>query len=59
MYNDNGTNALKGLRTYRQFYLSLDINLRHISTNNKVLKRVFYALGIFHLPALALEIQWA
>ena len=55
MYNDAGTNAAKGLRPYRQFYLSLDVDLRRIPTRSVLLKRVFYALSIFHLPAPALE----
>ncbi|WP_242434556.1 YfiM family protein [Hymenobacter amundsenii] len=55
VYNDDGTNAALGLRSYRQFYLSIDVDLRRIPTNNRVLKKVFYALSIFHLPAPALE----
>ena len=55
VYNDDGTNAAAGLRPYRQFYLSLDVDLRRIPTHSPVLKKVFYALSIFHLPAPALE----
>ncbi|WP_240471723.1 YfiM family protein [Hymenobacter aerophilus] len=55
VYNDPDRNAALGLRSYRQFYLSLDVDLRRIPTRNKVLKKVFYALSIFHLPAPALE----
>ncbi len=55
VYNDDGTNAAADLRPYRQFYLSLDVNLRQIPTHNVVLKRIFYTLNIFHLPAPALE----
>jgi hypothetical protein len=55
VYNDDGTNAAAGLRPYRQFYLSVDIDLRRIPTRSPVLKKVFYALSIFHLPAPALE----
>ena len=55
VYNDDGTNAAAGLRPYRQFYLSLDVDLRRIPTRSPVLKKVFYALSIFHLPAPALE----
>ncbi len=54
VYNDARNNAL-GLRPYRQLYLSLDVDLRRIPTRSAVLKRVFYALSIFHLPAPALE----
>ena len=55
VYNDDGTNAALGLHSYRQFYLSLDVDLRRIPTRSKALKKVFYALSIFHLPAPALE----
>lgn len=55
VYNDDGTNAEKGLRPYRQFYLSLDVDLRRIPTRSPLLRKVFYTLSIFHLPAPALE----
>jgi hypothetical protein len=55
VYNDDGTNAQVGLRPYRQLFLSLDVDLRRIPTRSVVLKRVFYAFSIFHLPAPALE----
>ena len=55
VYNDDGTNAAAGLRPYRQFYLSVDVDLRRIPTRSVLLKRVFYTLSIFHLPAPALE----
>ena len=55
VYNDAGVNAANGLRPYRQYYLSLDVDLRRIPTRSVLLRRVFYALSIFHLPAPALE----
>lgn len=55
VYNDPDANAALGLRPYRQYYLSLDVDLRHIPTRSKLLKRVFYVASIFHLPAPALE----
>ena len=55
VYNDDGTNAAAGLRPYRQFYLSLDVDLRRIPTRSPLLKKIFYTLSIFHLPAPALE----
>ena len=57
VYNDDGTNAAAGLRAYRQYYLSIDVDLRRIPTRNVLLRRVFYALSIFHLPAPALELN--
>ncbi|HEX8428734.1 DUF2279 domain-containing protein [Hymenobacter sp.] len=55
VYNDPATNAAAGLQSYRQYYLSLDIDLRHIPTRSKLLRRVFYVASIFHIPAPALE----
>ena len=57
VYNDDGRSAAAGLRPYRQYYLSLDVDLRRIPTRSPVLQKVFYALSIFHLPAPALEIN--
>jgi hypothetical protein len=55
VYNDEATNRALGLRSYRQYYLSLDVDLRRIPTRSAFLKKVFYTLSIFHLPAPALE----
>ncbi|WP_375433615.1 DUF2279 domain-containing protein [uncultured Hymenobacter sp.] len=55
VFNDPATNAAAGLQAYRQYYLSLDVDLRHIPTRSKLLRRVFYVASIFHLPAPALE----
>jgi len=54
-YNDPAANAALGLRAYRQYYLTFDVNLMRIPTRSKLLKRVFYVASIFHLPAPALE----
>ncbi|GAB3536527.1 DUF2279 domain-containing protein [Pontibacter brevis] len=48
-------NSMKGYDSYRQYYLSLDLNLMNIETRSGFLKKVFYVLSIFHLPAPALE----
>jgi hypothetical protein len=55
VYNDRDANRALGLSAYRQLYLSLDVDLRHIPTRSKLLRRVFYVASIFHLPAPALE----
>jgi hypothetical protein len=55
VYNDDGTNAAAGLRPYRRYFLSLDVDLRRIPTRHPWLRRVFYAASIIHLPAPALE----
>ncbi|MBK0403839.1 DUF2279 domain-containing protein [Adhaeribacter sp. BT258] len=62
VYNDPDANSQIGiekfgtpLKPYRQYYLTVDLNLRAIKTRSKVLKTAFYILDIFHLPAPALE----
>jgi hypothetical protein len=55
VFNDPATNAAAGLHAYRQYYLTLDVDLRRIPTHSKLLRRVFYVASIFHLPAPALE----
>ncbi|SHI88315.1 Predicted lipoprotein [Hymenobacter daecheongensis DSM 21074] len=55
VFNDPDANAALGLRAYRQYYLTFDVNLMRIPTRSKLLKRVFYVASIFHLPAPALE----
>lgn len=40
---------------YRQFYLSMDVDLTRIKTKSKFLKTVFYAVGFIKIPAPALE----
>ncbi|WP_299017841.1 DUF2279 domain-containing protein [uncultured Polaribacter sp.] len=42
---------------YRQFYLSLDIDLTKIKTESKFLKSVFSVVNFIKLPAPALEIS--
>lgn len=39
---------------YRQFYLSLDVDLTRIKTRSKLLKSVFYAVGFVKIPAPAM-----
>ena len=62
VFNDLNANRQIGLeklgtplQPYRQYYLTVDLNLRAIKTRSKVLKTAFYILDIFHLPAPALE----
>ena len=40
---------------YRQFYLSLDIDLTRIKTKSKILKPIFNTIGFIKFPAPALE----
>lgn len=48
-------NIQNGYETYRQYYLSLDINLTRIPVRNKLVKSLFFALNTIHIPAPALE----
>jgi uncharacterized protein YfiM (DUF2279 family) len=51
--NENGTQI--HIERYRQFYLSLDVDLTRIKTRSKFLKAVFYSIGFIKIPAPALE----
>ena len=42
---------------YRQYYLSLDIDLSRIKTNSGFLKGLFYVLNSIKVPAPTLEIN--
>jgi hypothetical protein len=55
VYGDPPTNRRYGHDAYRQYFLTLDLNLQHLPTRNKFLKKVLYVASIFHLPAPALE----
>lgn len=47
--------ALPEIDRYRQYYLSLDINLSRIKTENDFLKTVFRVVGFIKIPAPAIE----
>jgi hypothetical protein len=55
VYNDADSNLAIGLRAYRQYYLSIDLNWQAIPTRSKFLRSAFYVLNIFKFPAPALE----
>ncbi|MBL0329179.1 MAG: DUF2279 domain-containing protein [Bacteroidetes bacterium] len=40
---------------YRQYYLSLDVDLTRIKTKSKFLNTVFYSIGYLKIPAPAIE----
>lgn len=42
---------------YRQYYLSLDVDLSKIKTNSQVLKTIFSLIGFIKIPAPALELS--
>lgn len=50
------SSRLAGFDPYRQYYLSLDVNLTRIPTRSRFLKNVFFLLNTIHIPAPAL--QW-
>ncbi|QHT72027.1 DUF2279 domain-containing protein [Rhodocytophaga rosea] len=55
VYARSHENQSNGYDSYRQYYLSLDINLTRIRVKNKFLKSLFFALNTIHIPAPALE----
>ena len=54
--NSNGANATLQ-NPYRQFYLSLDLDLTKIKTNSEFLKSVFSIVNFIKIPAPTLEIN--
>jgi uncharacterized protein YfiM (DUF2279 family) len=52
---DPALNRRLGRDSYRQYYLTLDLNLLNIPTRSGFLKKVFYILSSVHLPAPAIE----
>ena len=40
---------------YRQYYLSLDVDLTRIKTKSKFLKTIFYSIGFIKIPAPSIE----
>ena len=54
--NSNAANAILQ-EPYRQFYLSLDVDLSKIKTNSEFLKSVFSVINFIKIPAPALEIN--
>ena len=46
-----------GYDPYRQFYLSLDVDLTRIKTRSKLLKTLFFMANTLKIPAPALEIN--
>ncbi len=55
LYARDSQNVAVGLRPYRQYYLSLDVDLTAIPTRSKFLKTVFRIANMVKIPAPALE----
>jgi hypothetical protein len=50
IYGDPKDNKANGFNSYRQWYLSLDVDPEKIKTKSKALKTVFFALNMFKMP---------
>jgi hypothetical protein len=55
LYARDGQNKSVGLDPYRQYYLSLDVDLTAITVRSKFLKTVLKVVNIIKIPAPALE----
>jgi hypothetical protein len=55
VYGRDKENKMNGFFPYRQYYLSLDIDLRNLKTKSKLLKILTYPLNIIHIPFPAVE----
>ncbi|MFZ6011650.1 MAG: DUF2279 domain-containing protein [Bacteroidota bacterium] len=55
LYARDRQNAEIGLRSYRQYYLALDIDLTAVKTRSKALKTLIFLANMIRLPAPGLE----
>lgn len=55
VYAEPADNSANGYRQYRQYYLSVDLDMTRIKTRSSFLKKLFYAVNLIHLPAPAVE----
>lgn len=55
IYARDNQNRDAGYNPYRQYYLSLDVNLQAIPTRSKFLKTVFKVANMIKIPAPAIE----
>ncbi|HEX8060900.1 MAG TPA: DUF2279 domain-containing protein, partial [Cyclobacteriaceae bacterium] len=55
LYARDRQNLAAGLKPYRQYYLSLDVDLTAIPVRSKFLKAVFKVANMIKIPAPALE----
>ncbi|MFD2998771.1 DUF2279 domain-containing protein [Pontibacter toksunensis] len=55
VYNPEETNRANGFSSYRQYYISPDLNLMHFKGRSKFLNTALYVLSIVKIPAPALE----
>jgi uncharacterized protein YfiM (DUF2279 family) len=57
IYAHKTLNQVNGYDTYRQYYLSLDINFTRIPVESKFVRSLFLILNTIHIPAPALEVN--
>lgn len=57
LYGENSPTNMFPQNPYRQFYLSLDVDLTKIKTKSKFLKSVFSVVNFIKIPAPTLEIR--
>ena len=57
LYAENTPNLQAGQNAYRQYFLSLDIDLTKIKSKNKFVKTLLYSFNILHIPAPAIEMN--
>jgi uncharacterized protein YfiM (DUF2279 family) len=57
VYAHHGQNSLAGYDAYRQFYLSLDIDLTAFKTKSKLLNTLIFIANMIKIPAPTLELS--
>jgi hypothetical protein len=55
IYARKQENYAAGFHPYRQYYLSFDVDVRHVKTRKKWVKYVLYPLNFIHIPCPAVE----
>jgi uncharacterized protein YfiM (DUF2279 family) len=55
VYATDAVNRKQGFHSYRQYYLSFDVNFTRIPTRSRLLRSLFFVLNTIHVPTPALE----
>ncbi len=55
IFSRDSENQAAGYQAYRQYFIGIDFDLRHIPTKRRWLKQVFKSLGTLRLPAPSIE----
>ena len=56
-FEDTDNQMLTSFKPYRQYYLSLDVNLSNLSTNSALLKTIFSIFNMIKIPFPSIEIN--